>query len=756
MKLLLFLWIVIPQFVYSQEFADKNYYLIDSLILNDLNQYDRALIDSCIAIYHNKKEDTIKLGAISHIAENCMDGNIWPKYNLWIYNYTKDKTGILYYNKQYTYALSNIGYIYKNQGQITKALKYYDKALTIQRSIKDKEGIANTLNNIGIIYDNLGLVTKASEYFHHALNIYKENQDKDGIAISLNNIGSIYERQGHLVKGLEYYYKALDIYNILDDQEGIANSFNNIGSNYNYQGQDTEALNYYHKALTIQTTIGDMAGLSTSLNNIGSIYTKQKQVSKALDYYHKALIICKETEDKEGIAHSLNNIGIIYSNQGDLIKGLDYLTRGYKLANDIGYPYYITTSSKELSQIAIQQNNFKEAYDMYKIHITMRDSINNIETQKSAILTQTKYDYEIQKTIDDAENQKLMVIEKEQKEKQTIITNSVLAGIALLALFLGFVFNRLLITKKQKIEIESQKLIVEQQKQNVEYAYKKTEEQKEIIELAHKEITDSINYALRLQKAILPSFSTIDNCFNNFILFKPKDVVSGDFYWFENKIVNGREISFFASADCTGHGVPGAMVSVVCSSALNRAVNEFGLIEPSKILDKTRILVIETFAKSGGNVKDGMDIALCVFENNKIIFSGANNPLWIIRGTQFLTTDQLNAKSTLTDKTQSLIEFKGDKQPIGIYHKTEPFTQIELDLVEGDILYFFTDGYADQFGGQKGKKFKYKALKKLLLEISNKPMFNQKQILDQRFIDWKGELDQIDDVCIIGVRPKLK
>ena len=292
-------------------------------------------------------------------------------------------------------------------------------------------------------------------------------------------------------------------------------------------------------------------------------------------------------------------------------------------------------------------------------------------------------------------------------------------------------------------EIKSQKIEVEQQK--------------EVIEETHKEITDSINYAKRLQDAILPSINDIDKYIpENFILFKPKDVVSGDFYWMETIKANKTKENFntilIASADCTGHGVPGALVSIVCSNALNRTVNEFNIIEPAEILNKTRDLVIETFAKSGEEVKDGMDIALCSISNNSVTFSGANNPLWIVRKTELITEEQKQARSTFIDNEYSLIEYKANKQPIGLYEGMKPFTQKEIKVYKGDVLYFFTDGYADQFGGVKGKKFKYKPFKKLLLKHHYKSMPEQKKYINNAFEEWKGDLEQIDDVCIIAIK----
>jgi len=401
----------------------------------------------------------------------------------------------------------------------------------------------------------------------------------------------------------------------------------------------------------------------------------------------------------------------------------------------VGYPKGIANTSFLLSKIAIQQQDYKKTYDMYTLHVLMLDSMKNIETQKAAIQQQTKYEYESRKAIDDLKNEKLVAIEKQKKEQQKVITYVVAISLIIVALFLGFIFNRLQITKKQKFEIEKQK---------------------QIVETAHKEITDSIKYAKRLQNAILPSFSEINNTLkNNFILFKPKNVVSGDFYWFEHKL-NNKYTSLIAAADCTGHGVPGAMVSVACSNALHRSVNEFGIIEPSKILDKTRELVIATFAKSGENIKDGMDITLCAFSDHKVVFSGANNPLWIVRSVKELTKEQLEHRTTVIIEEKALIEFKGDRQPVGLHEKMIPFTQTEIELVAGDLVYLFTDGFPDQFGGEKGKKIKYKAFKKILIENSNKTMLQQKEILNLEFNNWKGNLEQVDDICIIGIKTNTK
>ncbi|MDP2386755.1 MAG: SpoIIE family protein phosphatase [Bacteroidota bacterium] len=265
--------------------------------------------------------------------------------------------------------------------------------------------------------------------------------------------------------------------------------------------------------------------------------------------------------------------------------------------------------------------------------------------------------------------------------------------------------------------------------------------QKEIVEHKNKEVVDSINYAKRLQQAILPPLSFVDQHLpSSFIFYKPKDIVAGDFYWVEiSPAEAGGEEILVAAADCTGHGVPGAMVSVVGVNGLERCVKEFKLHKPSDILDKLTDLVIATFETSDHEVKDGMDISLVALDrkNKKLQYAGANNPLWIVR----------NGAEGL-----ELLETKADKQPIGKFDYRKPFTNHTIQLEEGDCVYMFTDGYADQFGGPQGKKFKYKTLKDLLLSMYDKNMQIQMALIEEAFLEWKEGYDQIDDVCLIGFR----
>lgn len=311
----------------------------------------------------------------------------------------------------------------------------------------------------------------------------------------------------------------------------------------------------------------------------------------------------------------------------------------------------------------------------------------------------------------------------------------IIGGFILIIFFAIIIVQAYRQKDRANAELTVQKLEVEKQRDYANHEHQIAEEQKLIVQEKNKEIMDSINYAKRIQLAILPPDELVSKYLpDNFILYLPKDVVAGDFYWFEPL----ADRILIAAADCTGHGVPGAMVSVVCHNSLNRAVREFGLKDPGEILDKTTDLVIKTFERSNEEVKDGMDIALISIpisdgEKKVISYAGANNSLYYISNGE-------------------LREIKANKQPVGKYADRKPFTTQEITLSKNDMVYLYSDGYADQFGGPKGKKLKYKALKDLLMTNANESMIDQRKALQFSFDEWKADFEQIDDVCVIGVR----
>ena len=704
----------------------------------------------------NNEGIATSLNNIGLIYDNQGDAQKALEYyhkSLKIQNLINDKQGI-------ATSLNNIGFVYYNQGDDQKALEYYHKSLKIDEELKNKQGISSTFNNIGLIYDNQGNIPKALEYHHKSLKIKEEINDKQGVANSLNNIGLIYDNQGETQKALEYYHKCLKITEETNDKQGIAISLNNIGTIYDDQGDNTKALEYHLKSLKIREEINDKRGIANSLNNIGFIYDIQGDVPKALEYYHKSLKIDEELKNKKGVVISLVNISDAMLLQGQVDVALDYAKRSITIAKELGYPEQIKQAATNLKKIYQKQNKFKEAFEMFELEILMRDSINNAETKKASIRKQFQYQYEKKAAADSVKNAEEQKVKNAQLSAQTaqikqerIQRYALFSGLILVIAFSGFVYNRFRLSQRQK-------KIIELQKNEVDNAY-------EMLHEKNKEITDSITYAKRLQQAILPPTEFIKTNFpESFILYKPKDIVAGDFYWAE-KI---DDLFFIAAADCTGHGVPGAMVSVVCSNALNRSVNEFGLTNTGKILDKTRELVIQTFEKSNEEVKDGMDISLLCIDkrNQKVFWSGANNPLWFTQNT--VTSSYSNPAVTSSEVEKStdssldsarpdnnlasatLIEIKADKQPVGKSYELKPFTSKEIEYKSNTIFYLFTDGLADQFGGPKGKKFKYKQFEEILISIKDKTMQEQSEFINNKFEEWKGDLEQVDDVCVIGIK----
>lgn len=352
-------------------------------------------------------------------------------------------------------------------------------------------------------------------------------------------------------------------------------------------------------------------------------------------------------------------------------------------------------------------------------------------------------------------------------------------AIALIALVISYIKIREKKLKEEKAilerkvvertaEVVKQKEEIEVKNKNLEQANSEISHQKEIIEEKNKDITDSITYAQGIQQAILPPDDKFKKYLpDSFILFRPRDIVSGDFYWMEvaDEAINSgargnsshRQLVLFAVCDCTGHGVPGGFVSMVGNNGLTRTVNEQGIIHPAKILDKAAVMVEQTF--SVGKRKDGMDVVLCGLcrqdENNfELEFAAANNPLYFVRKKQsgLLAENGLELKPDVETETHWLFQVNADKQPVGAYEYRKPFTNHLFSLLPGDTIYLSSDGFRDQFGGQKGKKFMAKNFKQVLLSIQDKTMEEQKEILDKTIVDWMSGYGQNDDICVIGVR----
>jgi serine phosphatase RsbU (regulator of sigma subunit) len=708
--IIFYLFIALGHYGLAQTFSPEQQIQIDSLnaIINNPSVHDTSLASAYVGlsdILYVSDIDTMNILCLKAktIAEKALESESSPlvKHSLLI---------------SLANALGNMGFYAEYEGDIVKALEYDNQSLEIFEELGDKLGMETVLNNMGYIFKVQGDIDKALEYYHLSLKITIELVNKRGEAYLYNNIGRVYEDQGDLNKALEYHHKSLKIREEIDDKRGIAQSLNNIGLVYFKIGDSEKELEYYNKSLKISEENEDRKEVANTKSNLGNYYLVWGDNKKALEYLQQSLVINEDLNYKNGVTRSLSSIARVYMAERDLQKAKVNANKSLEMAKELGFPKRISEAAKLLSEIYKKENKGMQALEMHKLYIVMRDSINNKETQKATAQQQAKYEYEKQKVIDDAENDKLLAIEKEKKQKQQIFTAATSSILGLVIVFLYFVFNRLKVTRKQKRVIEAQK--------------EEVEKQRDVIEHTHKEITDSIEYAKRIQGAILPPARIVKKYLeDSFIFYLPKDVVAGDFYWMRHK----DDKILFAVADCTGHGVPGAMVSVVCNNALNRAVREYGLTDPGEILDKTRTIVVREFEKSDEEVKDGMDIALCTLEGNKLQYAGAYNPLWIIRDGE-------------------LMETKANRYPIGLSRDPQPYTTHSIDLEKGDIIYIFTDGLVDQFGGEKGKKLKVTGFKKLLLNMHDKPMEKQRKLIAEAFYNWKRDLEQVDDICLIGVR----
>jgi len=621
----------------------------------------------------------------------------------------------------------NIGIVHKSQGNYDKAIKYSLKSLKIEEELGDKNEMSACYNNIGNIHSNQGSYAKAIKYYLKSLKIREELGNKRGMSSCYNNIGEIHREQGSYDKAIEYYLKALKINKETGNKRWMSNNYNNIGIVHSNQGSYDKAIEYYLKSLKIDEEIGNKKGVSSCYNNIGSVYHNQGSYNQAIEHYQKALKIREELGDKNGIAMIYGNIASLSVALSDsaaltenqkikyLNKAVEYGNKAIELAKEIKAIPWENKAANTLMNAYKKLGRYKDAIKYAEIFITTKDSMFSEEKTKALAEMGAKYETEKkQLQIEKMEKQKeldnkTIEVQKAENRKQLIIIISAIIGFIIV-----LVFSIILL-----------RMFSQKRKANILLA-----EQKAEIEEKNRDIMDSITYAKRIQSAILPPQKLVKEYLkNSFILYKPKDIVAGDFYWMEHK--DGKIL--FAAADCTGHGVPGAMVSVVCNNGLNRSVREHGLTVPGKILDKTREIVIQEFEKSEEEVKDGMDIAICSLEGNRLQYAGAHNPLWIIRNGEIL-------------------EIKADRQPIGKSRISEPFTTHTVQLEKGDTLYIFSDGYVDQFGGEKGKKFKSKAFKELLISIQDRPMEEQRILIDDTFENWRGELEQIDDVCVIGVK----
>lgn len=612
----------------------------------------------------------------------------------------------------YIYSCCEIAEAYIEERNLSFAFNYIDSALIRSRRSGQKKQEAYTYNCAGNLYNYLTDVKKAISSFDKALSLYQEIKYTPGECSVYLNKGNTYFNSGEYRKAEKSYQKALDTYFLKpDDDRTEADIYNNLGSVCGAQAKYEEAKRYFEKAVAINRKNNDYISISYGYNNIASVFDAQGKTREALPYFKEALDLKLKYGDNVDKADAYRNLGECYNNLSDYRQAIDCFKKALPLTDTSVYNNKLTSLYNSLAGGYEQNNDHKEASRYYKLAKELSEK--QFRRELAEHIEQSDRLTEFTKShLSDSLSQAVRIAGQQQEiRRSSMIRYFLFSIIALVAIFFILLYKRYRVSESQKKEIHRQK---------------------ELVEEKQKEIVDSITYTKRLQDAILPPAKMVQQLLpESFIYYRPKDIVAGDFYWLEQK----DGLLFIAAADCTGHGVPGAMVSMVCSNALNSAVNEFGLRDTAAILNKAREIILDTFSKSESEVKDGMDISVCALNRLtlQLNWSGANNPLWYMSEGTFY-------------------EAAPDKQSVGKNEQHKDFTSHTIQLKKGDVVYLFTDGYADQFGGEKGKKFKYKALKELLLSVHAKPMDLQKETIERTFTDWKGKLEQVDDVCIIGFR----
>lgn len=654
-----------------------------------------------------------------------------------------------------------VGVNYYGLSNYSGAIEFYKKALDAETKNGNNKGMGSNLMNIGLIYTSQSDYSKALDYFFKSLRLFEQINFQKGLSTCYGNIVLVYMDIGDYDKALQFAFKALEIDKLMGNEVGQARHLGNIGVLYTNQLNLEKARKFLNEALEIYKKVDDQRGVANITGNIAGSYIKKKEFDTAIKYIQESISGYEKLNSKKDVAANILNLSSAYiemykinykqvgKSQKNLAFAMESTLRALSISKELQESFLERDARFQLYEIEKLKGNFADALKEYEKFVALRDTINGQENKKDILRKELLFEFEkkaAEDSIKNASEKQLQMAQIEAQkanlEVEKTKRNGLIVGIILSLLGSFLIANRLRVTRRQKDFIEKQKDFVEHQRSSISI-------QKKILEEKNKEIFDSILYAKRLQEAILPSNKLLNKYLpNSFVFYKPKDIVAGDFYWMDtfakddfgnflkplDSEIDPAECILFAVADCTGHGVPGAMISIFCSNALNRAIKEFYLLDPGNILDKVRNLVIETFEKSDMEVRDGMDISLCVFnfKSYELFWAGANNPLWLVR-------------------EQEMIEYKPDRQPIGKFDNPTNFKTHKIQLKKGDKFYIFSDGLADQFGGEKGKKLKTGKMRELIMAQQSNSMHMQYDIMDKFFDLWKGSLEQVDDICVIGV-----
>ncbi len=602
----------------------------------------------------------------------------------------------------------------------TISLRYAQKARLLAEILNFQNGIIKAHTNIGVVYYRRGDYSSSLESFFNAEKLLESHPNSTLLSDLYNNMALVYVDIDKLSVANDYFNKSIKIDTDTKHYEGLADSYNNLGSIYALRNELVKAKKFFELSLKYRQISNDDK-LPYTLLNLGNINRRLNNLSTATRQISQALLICQKNDDIIGVASVYNEIGDLKISQNKYQEAISYLIKSlslskqYRLKNQLQHCYESLSTAYELT------NNYKKANYYFKENEKLKDQIYNIANARNLIEMQTKYESEKRK--------KELLKTNSEIDKKNFQINVFRIGFILIILLVFFIIYNL----REKSKINK---IILKQKQAVEIQNKIIEEKNILVETQNKDIKDSIKYAQRIQEAILPPKPLWNKILpDSFVIYQPKDILSGDFNW----IAETETHIFVAAADCTGHGVPGALISLVNYNLLNKAVLEKGIVKTGEILDAVNNWLTESLHQEAENstVKDGMDISLISINKitNHVQFSGAFNSLYIVN-------------------EQELRIIKGDKFPVGSFFDEEInlFNTIDVEYQKGDLLYMFTDGYPDQFGGSKGKKYKHNRLKENMSKIVTYSLEDQRSFLLTAFYDWKGDFEQVDDVLLIGLK----
>ncbi len=630
---------------------------------------------------------------------------------------------------------NTLGNIYSLNGNISDAIIAYKQSAKLFQQIGNKKEYVNSLNVVSSTYQAKGDFNNALNISFDAFKAAEAADYKKGMSSALLNSGAVYRSMQNYNKAIIDFEKAMSICVDLGDEIGQAEALNSIANIYGDKGDNEKAIEYLNKSLDTFKKSGNNYSIAVELNNLGVTYVDmgsnldangnsesdslkvKEYYDKALDYLKQSYELRRKLGDKKGMVSSLTNIGTVYYYRNNNDRAIDYFKQALDLGRGVGMDEVELSILYNISDAYRVKDQYDSAFIYARKYSDLNDSVFHRNLAEKISEMQARYG--VEKAENDAK--------AAEKEKKLVSIASGVGGL-LLIVVVFFLWNRAVTRKRVNTKLNQQKQEIEVKNSALQLANVE-------IESKNKDITDSIQYARKIQEAILPEVefkATLGD--SAFVLYRPKDIVSGDFYW----MAQTEEHLLFAAVDCTGHGVPGAFVSIVCSNLLSQAVKVHGLVQPNEILNDVNVHLSETLHQrlDESRVRDGMDIAICSLHKKSLIlsFAGAFNPAWIMRKNE-------------------IIELLPDKFAVGLFEEEElrAFTHKEVQLIKGDRIYVFSDGYSDQFGGISEKKYKRSSFQNFIKSIQSAPIQEQGKLLLEEHLKWKGAIEQIDDILVVGV-----